>query len=146
MAWLWLATTLRLAPISELRAASELIVHAQVWNVDEQASGFQTAVALKVMQTLKGICDDTLTLLLPGGRSGGRTLRIPGMPIFAAGDEVVLLLERTAVGWALTGLGQGVYRVDRNMDARGATVGQPFAGGEGVASMPFDELMRMLSQ
>jgi hypothetical protein len=40
-------------------------------------------------------------------------MRIPGMPRFAPGDEVVIFLEALPRGgFAITGLAQGVFRVE----------------------------------
>ena len=68
---------------------------------------------------LLGLCDKVITqngtpiLTVEQGSAFGRTMSIPGMPRFSPGDEVVLILERTASGFALAGLAQGVFRVDR---------------------------------
>ena len=38
-------------------------------------------------------------------------MKIPGMPSFTAGEEVVVFLEKTQKNWALTGLSQGKFSV-----------------------------------
>lgn len=66
-------------------------------------------------------------------------MQIPGMPRFSPGDEVVLLLERGPRGYALSGLAQGVFHVERDADA--ARVHRPLAAtalvdGQGRAAVP----------
>jgi hypothetical protein len=112
------ATTVRRVAIDELATAASVIVHARVANVNPSLAPtpqgpFQTEVAFEVLESVKGLPADsaTLTLVLPGGRGFGRTMHVPGVPQFAPGDEVVLLLERTSRGLVPAGLGQGVFRV-----------------------------------
>lgn len=115
------ATVVVRAQLDELAKSSSVIVHGVVRAVDDDLSidrdgPFRTAISIEVRRVLKGLPADTKTLdlVLPGGRAGKRTMRIPGMPRFREGDEVVLLLDATPRGgYALTGLSQGVFRVDR---------------------------------
>ena len=55
---------------------------------------------------------------LGGATSDGMTVKVPGMPTFAAGDEVVLLLERTKEGHTLAGGPQGRWLVRKAPDGR----------------------------
>jgi len=117
------ATTVRRAALADLVHSSAAIVHGVVRAVDDElAKGpdgpFRTAVEIDVVEALAGLDADTktLSLLLPGGRAFGRVMRIPGMPTLHVGDEVVLLLEATPLGYIFTGLGQGVFYVDRSFD------------------------------
>jgi hypothetical protein len=113
------AATVIKASIPDLVQSSAVVVHAVVRSVDMELGAekgrFRTAIDFEVLESLKGLDPRTVDfhLELPGGRVGDRTMAIPGMPTFAAGDEVVMLLERTATGYALAGLSQGVFKVDR---------------------------------
>lgn len=115
------ASVVREASLAELAHVSEIIVHAVVQRVDDaRATGpegpFETAIELEILEPVKGLSasQKTFTLILPGGRAGTRTMRIPGMPQFRDGEEVVLLLENVGPQrWALSGLSQGVFRVTR---------------------------------
>jgi hypothetical protein len=111
-----LAATVLRAGVPELAAASDLVVHGVVRVVDDAVSQgpFRTVVEVELLEVLKGRhTEPVLRLVLPGGRRGDLTMVVPGMPRFAPGDEVVLLLERTARGYAFAGLAQGVFKVDR---------------------------------
>ncbi len=113
------ATTVRRAPVAELAATSDVILHGMVRFVDDhlatsRSGPFLTAVEIEIIEVIKGLDPktETLRLLLPGGRAFGRTARVPGMPQLQPGEEVVLLLERTELSYIFTGLGQGVFRVE----------------------------------
>ncbi len=114
------ATVVRRVSLAELVHSSAVIVHGVVRDVNPNLAKssrgpFRTAVTLEVETIIKGLPAGTseFTFVLPGGRAGDLEMRIPGMPRFAVGDEVVLLLERTQSGYALAGLAQGVFRVER---------------------------------
>lgn len=114
------ATTVIRAPLSQLAASSDVILHGLVRQVDDSLAvgpngPFLTAIDIELREVLKGLDSGTATfrLLLPGGRAFGRVMKIPGMPTFRVGQEVVVLLERHARGFALTGLGQGVFTIRR---------------------------------
>ena len=122
MAWSSLAhaTTVRRASVAELARSSSIVFHGVVRKVNDHLATskdgpFRTALEIEVLEILKGRhADPIFSLTLPGGRAFDRVMRIPGMPIFAPGDEVVLMLERHTSGFALTGLAQGVFRIDRS--------------------------------
>ncbi|HSI04870.1 MAG TPA: hypothetical protein VLC93_10350 [Myxococcota bacterium] len=114
-----LATTVRIAGLDELVHESHMVVRAHVAFVDERAGEetrkFQTRIGLEVAESVKGFDagQTTYELVLPGGKLGPYTMAIPGMPIFAPGQEVVLLVKHTEAGDTITGLGQGIFNVDR---------------------------------
>jgi hypothetical protein len=109
------ATVLRAATLDELAKSAAVIFHGRVAEVDDAIGAFRTRVRLDVLTPVKGLTPDTKTFVLelPGGRVDDKEMRIPGMPHFAPGDEVVLILEQTERGYALAGMGQGVFRVAR---------------------------------
>jgi hypothetical protein len=75
-----------------------------------------TYVTFAVSQSLKGEVLQKLTIKQLGGRSGGgKILRIPGLPLYREGEEVVLFLHGTSGGGFTSpvGLGQGKYAVVR---------------------------------
>jgi hypothetical protein len=128
------ATTVLRISLEKMTQASDLIVYAEVLSAEPVAvegnpRHIRTDVRLRVIQRLKGSpqTGQNLVLELPGGRLGDYGMHVPGMPSFRAGEEVVLFLEKTAVNWALTGLGQGKFSVvvDSN---RHRTVRRSFGG------------------
>ena len=95
-----------------------------------------TTTTFHVVDVLKGSAHIPSTgkfaLVLPGGTFGDRTLRIPGMPVFKEGEEVLLFLEATANGHTICGLQQGVFRV-REDSASGVKVVSRHVAGVGMA-------------
>lgn len=113
------ATTVRKAALDELVRESHMVVRAHVAFVDDRAGEltgrYQTRIGLEIDESVVGFDgqDGIYELVLPGGRIGAYTMAIPGVPGFTPGQEVVLLVKHTPAGDAITGLGQGVFRVDR---------------------------------
>jgi len=115
------AATVINAPIDELAKNSQVILHGVVQHVDDHLADtrdgpFLTAIDLEIIEGIKGVDttkEETFRLVLPGGRAFDRIMRIPGMPRFSVGEEVVLLLEKHSRGYALAGLGLGVFKIER---------------------------------
>jgi hypothetical protein len=82
-----------------------------------------TDTTVLVDRVLKGAtAGPTITVTTPGGRVGDRAVVVYGAPRFAAGDPVLLYLQRGAAGetWT-TGLALGAYRLETAAD--GSLVG-----------------------
>jgi len=116
-----MATTVLRASFDDLTRVSTVVLRGVVRAVDDQLATspegpFRTAVDIEIIDHLKGLDGQaTLRLELPGGRAGNRVMRIPGMPRFFPGDEIVIFLEALPRGgYAITGLAQGVFRVRAN--------------------------------
>ena len=84
----------------ELVDESARIVRARVIAVEpihatapDGRSYIKTRVTWQVDRTLKGMAAGTLTLEFLGGTIGGESLRVPGMPQFAVGNEDYLFIE-----------------------------------------------------
>jgi hypothetical protein len=112
------ATTVLQVDMNELTLTSQWVVRATVLtvtNVDltEQGQSVFTDYELVITDVFRGRdVPVRYTLRMPGGSRGdGAQLKIPGMPVLAAGQDVVLFLERTSLGHVPTGLGQGVWPV-----------------------------------
>lgn len=132
------ATTVLRLPIESLVRTSSWIVHGTVREVDDEAGagqgGYRTRYTVDVARVVKGAepTAGSLVFSVPGGRAGDRVMAVAGMPRLAAGDEVVLLLERTgAGGLAFAGFGQGVFFVRRD-DQGIAHVERSLGGGHYV--------------
>jgi len=114
------ATTVLKVGLPEMTRTSEWVVRARVTavaNVDLRAegSGLFTDVSLAIREVYRGQDVPATYVLRQMGGVGkdGMALTIPGMPRFEVGEEVVIFLEKTAVGHVPCGLGQGVWRVAR---------------------------------
>ncbi len=74
--------------------------------------GIETALTVDVEQYLKGDLGKTITLAVPGGQLGRYRSVMPGAPVFAEGEDLVLFLAADAPSGAhVLGLGQGVFRI-----------------------------------
>lgn len=120
------AMTVLQASLPELVQTSGLVMHARTRAVrveDRRAIGraVWTVYEFDVIELYKGdrkaIGPRFRLELLGGATADGMTLSVPGMPGFAMGEEVVLLLERHSEGYTLTGAPQGKWTVYR--DAQG---------------------------
>ncbi len=117
------AMTVLKASLPDLVGTSELVLHARVHSVkvhDRRAIGraVWTRYELDVIEVYKG---DRKVVgprfgfeLLGGSTADGMTLSVPGMPGFTASEEVVVLLERHAEGFTLTGAPQGKWTIYRD--------------------------------
>jgi len=90
------ATTFILPTTIDLARASDVIVLGVVEEVRslEGRGAMWTEVALRVEQAVKGPAVSRLTVVEPGGRSGGRGRWIHGVPTFAVGERVLVFLRR----------------------------------------------------
>jgi hypothetical protein len=135
------ATVVLEVGLEEMTHASDLVLHGVVAKTDVVAVGgvpghLVTDVTFRLVEVWKGerlAPDELFTLRLPGGTRGGLTLRVPGVPSFGVGNEVVLFLERTSGGFTPTGLTQGVFSVE--IGRGGEKLVSRRVGGVGVARL-----------
>jgi len=119
------ATVLLPADLSDIARAASAIVRGTVVEVRSEWADrrrrVETIVTVRVSESLKGDMRGLVSVKVPGGVLGRYRSITIGAPSFRQGEEVVLFLgaEAPALPY-LIGLGQGVFRVQR--DARtGAT-------------------------
>ena len=112
---------MRRVPLELAATEATRIVHATVIDVHSDRDEWgapATWITLDVARTLKGAVPRHLTIKQLGTAaplSDGVLTRIPGLPRYAVGEELVLFLrDDSAHGFTSpVGLGQGVYRVVR---------------------------------
>ena len=66
------------------------------WNAEH--THIYTTVTIQVSQYLKGFLGPQIQFRQLGGKVGGKHLRVPGMPSFAAGEQVIVFLARDRAG------------------------------------------------
>jgi hypothetical protein len=115
---------------AELVEASAAIVYGRVADVRGQWTGdrrgIDSVLTLDAIDYLKGDLSERVNVRLPGGRAGGIVNLVPGAPVLAPGDLVVLFL--TTSGPTIptpTGVTQGVYRVTIDAATRAPVVRPP---------------------
>jgi len=134
-----LGTTVRRMALQELVRAADRIVVGTVARVEEgrdPAGAPCTFVTLWVSQTLKGSAPRELTIKQFGSAGPGAAgAKIPGLPRYREGEEVVLFLHREShAGFTSpVGLYQGKYRIVR--EGARASVRGP-AGHPVLSSVP----------
>ncbi len=112
-----LATTLVALDVPGLTLASDTVVRGTVVSVEPHWSGDKarifTDAEIKVTEVLKGSTSLTsLTAMQPGGEIGDVGQRIHGVATFAAGEDVILFLEKRGPRFTVTGMTQGKFRIE----------------------------------
>ncbi len=111
---------------------SALIVHGTVlrsWSGWDRARQFiWTHYELQVSDMIKGLPSVKLVVSEPGGIIGETAMQIAGAPRYEVGEEVVLFLNRTPIGYLRSsGWGQGKFGVS-SLGGAGPVVRSAVAG------------------
>jgi hypothetical protein len=128
----------------ELVAQSERIVHGQVvWSWvgwDSEHKYIWTHYEVAVAETLRGPHAATITVNEPGGSLDGVNMQTSGTLPFTVGEDAVLFLYRTPIGyWRTVGGPQGKYTVSAQgrvrTDSQGMAYAEPTGGARPGASL-----------
>jgi hypothetical protein len=120
-------TMVKRMALDEVTSKAARIVHGTVTNIrsGRDESGMPaTWITLDVRRTLKGRAVKQFTFKQAGVAEplpDGTITRIPGMPRYSVGEEVVIFLHgESARGFTSpVGMGQGTFRVNRGQGAGG---------------------------
>lgn len=121
-----LAAQATLVPALNLRGLidqSEFIVHGRVtqsWAAWDSAHKYiWTHYRLEVIDDVKGNPGPNVMVSEPGGSLDGVSMSIAGAPDYQVGEEAIIFLYRTPVGYLrATGCAQGKYTVTPEMRVR----------------------------
>jgi hypothetical protein len=112
------ATTVQPPSFQRLLADAEAIVVSEVmdrvtrWERVGARDLIVTRVTLRIHDVLKGQSDAVRSIRVLGGTIGDRTLRVPGAPLFLAGDrDVLFLTARAGAVSPIVGLSHGRFRI-----------------------------------
>ena len=131
------ATTLEHMSLAKMAGSADLIVQAEctanstAWDAGE----IWTFTSFDIESVWKGAAGNRrVTVRLLGGKVGGLTSTVSGVPRFHPGERVVLFLERTPRGdFSIVSWMQGTFRVRRN-----PRTGEEFATQDTAAFATFD--------
>jgi hypothetical protein len=147
----------------ELAAQSERIVHGQVqrsWAAwDAEHKYIWTHYEVAVAELVRGPRAATVTVSEPGGSLDGMNMRTSGTLPYAVGQDAVLFLYRTPIGyWRTVGGPQGKFAVNTqgrvHTDNRGTAFAEPAGAGrpgtplaafEGIPILDFLARVRRLA-
>jgi hypothetical protein len=98
----------------QLVSNSARIVHGRVLGSEVARSGqyLWTHYRLQVLDSMRGALPAEITVSEPGGTLDGLTMEVSGVVAFRPGEEVVLFLYQTPIGfWRIRGVSQGKFDV-----------------------------------
>lgn len=94
-----------------------------------------THYEVQVASVAKGRAGGTVTVSEPGGVLDGRAMEVPGAVHYAVGEQVMLFLQRTPVGYNRTvGWQQGKYTVAEDGRVHGAAGEARLVGARSAAA------------
>lgn len=127
------ATLVPRLSLEQLATESESVVHGTVvrrwaaWGPSRQF--IWTHHEVRVVDVLKGRAALTVVVSEPGGEIGDIGIAIAGAPRYEVGQEVVLFLDRTPIGYLRgAGWGQGNFAVVESPTDRSRTVRSAHGG------------------
>lgn len=114
-----LATTLIAVDVPTLSQSADAIVLGTVLSsaprLTRDGSRIITDTEIQVAEVLKGTPEKTIVVMQPGGIVGDLGQRVEGTAPFTVGEEVVVFLERRGTDrWAVTGMIQGKFHIQRS--------------------------------
>jgi hypothetical protein len=118
------ATTVIRRSTEELTVLSEFVVEGTVTDVEarwrDDHKFVYTYVTIEVEEVMKGrLGESTIVLEELGGTANGVTATVEGVPVFEAGERVIVFLDVVEDAYRCHGFAQGKFTVQ---DARGGRV------------------------
>lgn len=110
------ATVLLQTPRPELIKRADAIVRGKVtatrsfWTPEHDA--ILTEVIVQVVRNYRG-AEQTISFTMPGGEVGKTGMVVAGVPTFATGEEILVLLRRHHGHFSLSSMGLSAFRVTR---------------------------------
>jgi hypothetical protein len=125
------ATTLVQMDLDQLTAAASVVARVRCVADESRWEGGEiyTFTTFEVIEALKGIPPQQITVRLIGGRVGSLISKVEGVPRFQPGEETFLFLEPKLTGdWGVSGWVQGTFRIRRDPRTQQETVSQDTSG------------------
>ena len=104
----------------EIERATAIVVGRVAGSrVEVSRFGIETVTTIALEETIKGKADRVVDVHTPGGTIGDDTRIVPGVPVFADGERVLLLLfQRRDGAYVISDLGLGTFRFMRDSIGR----------------------------
>ncbi|MEW6435518.1 MAG: hypothetical protein AB1730_28820 [Myxococcota bacterium] len=118
------ATTMLEQDVAALTKASAVVVRAKVlasrarWTADR--ARIVTDTEVEILDAWKGAPAARVVVMQPGGIVGEVGQKVAGAARFSVGEEVVLFLEPRGDRYAVSGMSQGAFHVERSSDGKTA--------------------------
>jgi hypothetical protein len=114
------SSTLVYMELKDILKRSEAVVRGVVRDVEsrynEERTKILTYTLIEIKETIYGKTPPVITVETYGGRVGDINMKVPGMPEFKKGEEVVLFVKKTGEYYHISGMVQGKYRVEKGED------------------------------
>jgi hypothetical protein len=100
----------------EIERASSIVVGRVLASHSEASQfGIETVTTIALEEAIKGTAGNIVQVHTPGGTLDGETRIVPGVPTFADGERVLLLLyQRDDGAYVISDLGLGTFRLVRD--------------------------------
>ncbi|GEM_PF-2875653 len=109
-------------PLPDLARSSSLVVRGKVISSESYKDGkthrIMTRHQVEVGEVWRGKRVSKVTVLTMGGEVGDLGQWIPGEAVLEQGGEYVLFLQSAGGGYAVTGMAQGLFRVELEPGAK----------------------------
>jgi hypothetical protein len=93
------------------RATAIVVGRVAASHVAASRFGIETVATIAIEESIKGNPGSVVDIHTPGGTLDGETRLVPGVPMFADGERVLLLLYRRGDGaYTISDLGLGTFR------------------------------------
>jgi hypothetical protein len=114
------SSTLVYMELKDILKRSDAVVRGVVRDVEsrynEERTKILTYTLIEIKETINGKTPPVITVETYGGRVGDINMKVPGMPEFKKGEEVVLFVKKTGEYYHISGMVQGKYRVEKGED------------------------------
>ena len=139
------ATLVPALSLERLIGQSEIIVHGRVtssWAAwDSGHKYIWTHYRIEVLDPIRGNPGDSVVVSEPGGSLDGVTMRISGAPDYGLGEEAIVFLYRTPIGYLrATGYGQGKYTVTPHKRVHANLNGFDLLKADSLSGVPLSTL------
>jgi len=112
------SSTLVYMELKDILNRSEAVVRGVVREVEsrynEERTKIFTYTLIEVKETINGKTPPVITVQTYGGKVGDINMKVPGMPEFKKGEEVLLFVKKVEDFYHIVGMIQGKYSIQKS--------------------------------